>query len=316
MAQTADKLREAWKNSGCSTMIMACSSCIDVFARYLPNILTTSLWEVMDGKWSANATAVNVSDDSAAHKLCVHDACTGRNNSQMYQSVRNLISQTGHEIEELRYSGEHAQCCGFGDDVWFANREQAEGFAELSVSTIENDFVVYCAMCKDLMSQAGGNKRTYHLLDILFGDDGTASHKGDGSSGYGHDDNVRTARPPHYKMPTLSQRQHNRAALRKRMLMEFWDESSPEELPGDFEYDLDVSPEVAEAMERRLILLDDIVDVIRSAEAGEVGAFLNKEDGSYLACKQRKFVTYWVRYLKAGEGFKVLSAYSHRMEIL
>ncbi len=75
-----------------------------------------------------------------------------------------------------------------------------------------------------------------------------------------------------------------------------------------------VSPAVAEILESRLILNEDIQKVIGAAESGG-NKFVNQDTQHTLAFYRPTHVTYWVEYSKAENEYIVYNAYSHRMEI-
>ncbi len=77
---------------------------------------------------------------------------------------------------------------------------------------------------------------------------------------------------------------------------------------------LDVSPDVLERLERRMILLEDVRKVVEHAETtGE--KLEDVEAGRFLACHRPAAVTYWVEYSAVPGGFVVHDAYSHRMQV-
>jgi len=77
---------------------------------------------------------------------------------------------------------------------------------------------------------------------------------------------------------------------------------------------LSISGEVERHMEERGIGRDDVEKTIDHAEAtGE--KFVNPSNGRFLASHRPDRVTYWVEYSKVGEGYRVHTAYSHRMEM-
>ncbi|MPM39572.1 hypothetical protein SDC9_86206 [bioreactor metagenome] len=222
----------------------------------------------------------------------IHDACTSRYNERLQSSIRKITRKLGYEIDELNYSREKTKCCGYGGLVYYANREQAENFIKDRIGESGEDLLVYCAMCKDLF--VGGRKRTYHILDLLFAED--------------------LERAGSRKMPNLSQRQQNRAELKRRLLRKLWGEEldveqKHENLPG-----LVIPPEVWESMEKRYILLEEVKQVISHAQkTGE--RFFNPESACYSASLRIGEVTYWVRYREEDGSIQVVSVYSHRMEI-
>lgn len=287
MRENVERLKSAWETMGRPTFILACSSCGQVFQNYLPEIPAISLWEIMD-RYGLPDCAAN----GAGRALNIHDACTSRYNERLQSSIRKITRKLGYEIDELNYSREKTKCCGYGGLVYYANREQAENFIQDRIGESGEDLLVYCAMCKDLF--VGGGKRTYHILDLLFAED--------------------LERAGSRKMPNLSQRQQNRAELKRRLLRELWGEELDVEqkhknLPG-----LVIPPEVWESMEKRYILLEEVEQVIsRAQKTGE--RFFNPESDCYSASLRIGEVTYWVRYREEDGSIQVVSVYSHRMEI-
>jgi hypothetical protein len=175
----------------------------------------------------------------------------------------------------------------------YANREQEEDFATDAAQSSEHDLLVYCAMCKDLF--AAQKKRCLHILDLLFAPD--------------------LEQAASRRMPTLSERRDNRAALKRHLLERVWGEAqtpAPPRLPG---YTLEISPELSQMMEQRLILTVDVTDALAHALQNPGECFFNPERNSFLTNIRKQFVTYWVEYRVADTHIEVLSIYSHRMEV-
>ncbi|HEX3018567.1 MAG TPA: FAD-dependent oxidoreductase [Caproicibacter sp.] len=279
------RFRDTWEEMGKPTFILACSSCSAIFEKYLSDIPIISLWEIFD-RYGLPSEAKN----GNGHVLSVHDACSTRNNKNIHDSLRNIADKLGYEIQELKYSKEKTKCCGYGGLVYFANREQSNEFVKERIDENDNDYLVYCAMCKDLFVDSG--KRTFHILDLIFGD------------------NMDEA--AHRKMPNLSQRHANRAQLKKKLLKEFWNEDTENESVN--RKDLIIPDDVWRTMDERYILLEDVEKVILHAqETGE--RFFNPQNSNYLASQRIGDVTYWVRYAEKDGKIQVISVYSHRMEV-
>ena len=288
MRESTERFKTVWNETGKPVFILACSSCIGIFEKYLPEISYVSLWEIFQ-KYGLPETA----KPGRGHILNIHDACGTRHKKEVHESVRKLASGLGYEIEELKYAKDKTKCCGYGGLVYYANREQAIDFAEDRIRESKADLLVYCAMCKDLFVSQG--KRTFHILELIFGED--------------PEDAARK------KMPNLSQRHANRAGLKTRLLRELWGEEPEMELMERNELNLVIPQELWKTMEERYLLLEDIEQVIaRSRISGE--RFFNPEDSSYLASLRIKNVTYWVRYAEKEGEIHVISAYSHRMEVV
>jgi hypothetical protein len=146
-------------------------------------------------------------------------------------------------------------------------------------------------MCRDLFAAQG--KRALHLLDLL----------------YEADLESRALRAG----PGYSQRHENRARLKRRLVKELWGEK----MPGSQDYDriaLKIPAEVQSRLEERLILVEDIQQVIAHAESTGK-KLLNPQTRHFLAYHRPGNVTYWVEYSHAPEGheFTIHNVYSHRM---
>ena len=221
----------------------------------------------------------------------MHDACTTRHESAIQESVRNILRRLGFEIEELPLSRDKTECCGYGGLMFFANPDLAKSVIRRRVEESSLDYLAYCAMCRDYLAFSG--KRTLHLLDLIFETprDEAALRKG----------------------PVYSQRHENRVRLKNAMLREWWGETMAE-AQGYQTLRLKISDEVQQRMEERLILVEDLQQVIDYSE--RTGSrLLNRNTGHFLAYYKPASVTYWVEYSIAGDEFIVYNAYSHRMEI-
>jgi glutamate synthase (NADPH) small chain len=281
-------LKATHREMGNPTVLLACSSCYSVFKKHLPDVEIVSLWQKMDELGLPSDSKAKSTDNLV---VSVHDPCTTRYESDIHDSARNIITQLGYTIEELPMSREKTECCSFGGLMWFANRELAQDVIRRRISESNADYVTYCAMCRDFFASQG--KRTLHILDLMFGDDIQTLAERDN--------------------PGYSLRHENRARLKRKLLQELWGE----EMPDREEYEaivLEIAPDVAELMEDRLILIEDVQRVIGTAE--KTGRrLLNPDTGHFLAHYRPTAVTYWVEYSPKGEAFVIHNAYSHRMEI-
>ncbi|MCT4594152.1 MAG: FAD-dependent oxidoreductase [Anaeromicrobium sp.] len=284
--ENIEKLKDDWIKMGKPILILACSTCYYIFKTYMPEINIVSLWDMMvdlgipSGKRVENKPA-----------LALHDACTTRYDKNIHESVRRIIKDLGYHIEELNYSKEKTECCGYGGLVYYANREMAEDFIEKRINESSKDYVAYCFMCRDLFASKG--KRTLHILDLIYGEnlDILSQKKG----------------------PTLSERHENRTRLKLHLLKTLWGE---ENLQLDNRgLNLIIPENTMKNMEDRLILKEHINEVIEYGEKNN-RKFLNPENSHLLTYKKIVNVTYWVEYEKSEDAFIIHNVYSHRMEIL
>jgi glutamate synthase (NADPH) small chain len=273
-----------WKDMGRPELIVACSTCYSEFRKNLPHVKIQSLWVTFDRVGLPEGPRME------PFAVAVHDPCTSRYENRVHESVRSILQKLGYDIRELPLSRNKTECCGFGGLMYFANRDLAEKVIERRISESPHQYLAYCAMCRDHFSARG--KPTWHLLDLIFG-------PGDPEKGA-------------QKGPDYSERRENRARLKNSLLKELWGEDVA---AGQETINLEISPTVRELMDQRMILTEDIRQVIDWAEKTG-NKLLKRESGHFLAHYAPTTVTYWVEYSPAGNGFVVYNAYSHRMEIV
>jgi len=270
---------------GSPTVIVACSTCYRIFRQRWPERKIISLWTVMD-----ELALPEIDRRITARLVCVHDPCTARAETIVQDSVRSLLGKLGLQIEETESSREYTSCCGYGGLMAYVNQEGAKKTVQRRIAESTVDYVAYCAMCRD--NFVVGGKRTFHLLDIIWGKT---------------DDDSATRPAPDY-----STRRENRARLKNQLLREVWQEMAGEDV---IPLQLKISDSVRKLMEQRMILLDDVRQVISHAEvSGE--KILNPETGRQIARFRPSCVTYWVEYTANESGFIVYNAYSHRMSVV
>ncbi len=286
-----------YEKLGRPKLVLACSSCYQVFQKYYPDVEIISFWEIFDKIGPQDLAAGRVFPAPVA----IHDPCSTRYESGIQDAVRNILSKMGCEVQELTLSREKTECCSYGGLMWLANKPVAQKAVQRRINESPRDYLTYCAMCRDFFARGG--KRSLHLFDYIYGV--VPAPARDGAS------NIDLALAP---AVGFSQRHENRARLKEKYLKELWREPMPEQ--ADFESIRLVLPdEVQNMVEGRLILVEDMQKVIEYAErTGK--RMLNPATGHYLAYYKPTSVTYWVEYTLQMDGaFLVHKAYSHRMEI-
>jgi hypothetical protein len=278
-----------YEQLGRPKLILACSSCYQVFKTHSPEVEIVSLWEVMDQYGLPNRQAVK---PVMSHlNFAIHDPCSTRYETGIQDAARNLLGKLGCQVQELPLKRERTECCSYGGLMWLANPELAVKATQRRISESQLDYVTYCAMCRDFFSHQG--KPTLHLLDLIYGADPQTLARRVG--------------------PGYSQRHENRAHLKRSMLKRIWREDMESSRPYE-QIRLIITPKVQQQIEERLILVEDIQQVIEYAE--RTGKKLrNKRTNNYLTHYKPTSVTYWVEYVPEGDSFVVIKAYSHRMEM-
>jgi len=286
LSQTMEAWQEDWQSLGAPTIIMACPSCRDVFQRHLPEVEQVFLWDVLRETWSGQSL-------QNAGSFAIHDPCSTRHDAAAQAAPRELLGKAGVQLEELRLSGELTECCGYGGLMYCANPELADEVVRRRGDQSPLDYLAYCAVCRDRLAANG--KRALHGLDLLFPDEESEDP---------------AARPN----PGWSQRRENRARLKAEVLRDLWQEEVPEMEEAHRKLKLITTPQVAELLEKRRILIEDLQKVIFQAE--QSGKRLtHPEAGHFLASFQPYKAVFWVEYSPAPEGFQVHNAYSHRMTV-
>ena len=220
----------------------------------------------------------------------MHDPCSTRYENRIQDSSRNILQRLGYELSELPLSREKTECCSYGGLMWLAQPELAAKVVHRRIAESPDDYVTYCAMCRDFFVHHG--KPTLHILDLSL---------------------VPTATLARRPGPGFSQRQENRRRLKRKLLKQIWGE----DMDSEKSYQgirLLISPEVQQLLEDRLILVEDIQQVIEYAE-GTGKKLKNNKTGHFLAYFKPASVTYWVEYEPQGDAYVIYKAYSHRMEI-
>jgi Fe-S oxidoreductase len=281
--ETLQMLERNWRDIGSPKVITACPTCFSMFKHNVPEASVEMLWPLVE--------RIGLPDHAGSaltpQKLAIHDSCTTRHEAQLQNSVRNIVSKLGHQIEELPLNRDNTICCGYGGLMIYVNREVAHKVINRRIQESKADYLAYCAMCRDNFASQG--KGAYHLLDLIFGTEEDRLIEG----------------------PGYSQRQENRARLKTLLLREIWGESVEE---PRVDVTVIIPENVKRIMEDRMILVGDVAKVIAHAES--TGSKLkNVENGHYIAYLQPVSVTYWVEYSPEGDGFLVHNAYCHRLEI-
>ena len=272
-------LLQDWQALGRPTLLMACPTCAKRLRQWFPELPQRMLYAEL-------AEALPASVPCGGQTVSVFDPCASREDPGAQQDVRTLLRRTGLTLEELPRCGRHAACCGYGGQIYTANPELAQTIAQRRTAMGQRPYVTYCANCRDIF--AGQGKQCSHVLDVVFG----------------LDDGLRSP-------PSLTRRRQNRAALRAQLLRQFWQEDVEMEQQA---IRLLISDEVTQTLNKRLILEDDVAEVIGFCE--RTGSKLLQPDtGRWIGHRRLGQQTYWVIYGPEDDGFRVFGAYCHRFVI-
>ncbi len=275
LEEVMENIKTTLRSAGNPPLILACSSCNEVFRNFLPDIERIPIWQVFLEKGIPEGHPVDI-------PLALHDPCTTRREPKWQHSVREILRRIGQPFEELSFGGETTRCCGFGGLQYMADPELAREGVQRRLGESDKDFLTYCSMCRESLS--GYGKRVFHLLDLLF---------------------------PFQRMekPTgFSQRHTNREILRRNLL-------GPSGLPREpwDELSISVPDTVRVRLEERHILDSDIKQTLWGAIPSE--KYLFSAQGTMLVSSRIGNVTFWVEYIPREGTMEIVNAWSHRMTL-
>ena len=289
-SQVLDRFRQIWNDAGKPVIITACPTCNREFSEAFPEAEVKTVWHYY------NTFPFPPKKTAETQIVSIHDPCTSRYRTDMHEEIRTILKKSGYQIEEYEYSKNMTRCCGFGGLACYGNASLAKKFADKRISETGNAIVTYCSVCRDFFANSAfGEKPVYHILDII----------------YGKEDRERGLR----EKTGISDKMKNRSELKKNLLKCIWGEEPERTASLHEEVSLIISDEVRKKLEDRLILEDNIREIIYEAEKTG-GKIVNPKTGYYTAHKKIGIVTFWVEYEKAGELFNIHSAYSHRIQIV
>ncbi len=276
-----------YQQLGQPILLVACSSCFHVFKKSYPELEVKSLWVYL------NELKLDLPDLSPQGlRISIQDPCTTRYERDIQEGIRQLVEKMGVQIEELPLNREQTECCSYGGLMWLANRDVAKKVVARRINQSPLDYLTYCAMCRDFFAKSG--KNSLHLVDLLFHADTI---------------NIRKIKPA----PDFSFRHENRSRLKNKLLKTLWGDNQMEPEPYEA-IKLIIAEEIRNLMEERMILVEDVQQVIQHAEKS--GSKLkNTKTGTYLAHYCPASVTFWVEYRPVEDAFEIVSAYCHRMTI-
>ena len=212
------------------------------------------------------------------------DACGARNFSSIHEEIRALLQQMGYTFAPHKYEKEQSGCCGFGGLAPVSNQKLARQMAEEQVADKEKYYLTYCMNCRDRYTKSGAE--SVHLLELFYGQGKEADHL----------------------PPTWSDRQKRRRWLIGTLLQEIWKEKTEGKEDMIFYY----TDTIKEQLEERMILEDDLAEIIAHAEETQEKIIDTVKD-CFIASRRIGNVYFWVYYRPKEEGYEILCAYSHRM---
>jgi Fe-S oxidoreductase len=276
-----EQLRMHWHELGSPRLIAACPTCGSTLSE-LAGIDTVSLFEILQeiGLPGGN-------QEPAYREVLLHHPCGVRHDEKTKNRVRELAAEAGVILREGAANAEDP-CCGYGGLAVFADSAMASGMTDTALDQLAEQgngpVLTYCVNCRDRFQAKG--REAQHLLELFY-------------------PQTQGLRKKH---PTWSERQENRASLKRGLLRDLWGEK-PEDV---YAMELIIGEELERKIEETHILHSDIEAVINEAETKGF-KLLDPKTSHFIASLRPANVTFWVEYVPEGRGFRVFNAWCHRM---
>jgi Fe-S oxidoreductase len=279
-----ERLTVEWERFGKPDFVFACPTCKHQFKKHMPEIQGTSLYDLL------LETEPPELKTGAKSEACVFDPCSSRYDESMQRSVRQLAERAGISLTELHYSGEKAQCCGWGGHIAAASPKLFNTIVQNRSSASPLPYVTYCANCQEVFSRRG--KASRHILEIVLGLEKTE-----------------------HRLPSLGQRRTNRIAAKRTVLKREWGLDVTDAENEVHHTKVAISEELLSKMYDALILEEDVYKTIDYCETSGNVVYDSSRD-VFIGHLRIGIITYWVEYTKTDEGCTLTNVYSHRVEIV
>ena len=277
-------ISNVWEDADKPTVIMACSYCEKIFNKYLPDICTCSIYNLLaenpDLLSKKNVDAFKKESGSPA----IFDPCATSENPSCKAAVREICEAVGLDYIIQKEEG---KCCGFGGHMRTVNDELYDEITDIRISADDAPYLVYCANCLSTFASKG--KECKHILDLVLDIDASLFTI-----------NLEDKRSNAINIKNELTKQDGKGDF--MIPKNQWDELS-----------LILDEETQSFMNEKLILLSDLKETIYTAEK-EGSLFENPETGSSLAFLEKEHIVFWVEYIKNNlDEYNITNTYYHRM---
>jgi hypothetical protein len=146
-------------------------------------------------------------------------------------------------------------------------------------------YISYCMACRDRFAREG--RESLHVLELVYA-------------------------APAGNPPDISEKRKNRLNLKRKLLEEVWKEEVIKVSP---DYEIVIPEDVAEILDERMILEEDVYAVI-GAYRTDGSAVCDETSGLLTSSLRRGNVTFWIQFTEdEAEVYTIRGAYSHRMKV-
>ncbi len=153
------EMKEFLASNGIRHILTACPNCTKVFRLYGQGFTVQTVYEVLQKE-----TFPSLSGPGKTFSL--HDPCAVRKDALTHQAIRNLLTDMGHTVAEMKHRGNRTLCCGEGGTVAAVNPNFARTWAKLRGQEAKgNPILTYCAGCAGFLNRV---TPTFHIVDLLY----------------------------------------------------------------------------------------------------------------------------------------------------
>lgn len=276
--QTKEFINRELGKLGDPIIIAGCPTCKKELSSHVACEIK-GIWEIL------NNIGLPETTEKFKKAYALHDSCGARGDADTQNSIRKLIADLGCELVETPYSGDRSPCCGYGGLTAYSNREVAQKMTQKCLEGSWEPYITYCMACRDRFAREG--HASQHVLELIYG--ASAS-----------------------ECPDISEKRCNRLSLKNGLLKELWNQ---EVTPVELGFEITYTDEARAMMDERMILDTDVIRVLQSLRETDE-AIYDEETGLSIARARLGNVTFWVKYREIENGYCVVSAYSHRMNIV
>jgi Fe-S oxidoreductase len=163
------RLAERLQQNGITRVLTSCPGCSNILRKYGSKFEVLSVYEVLasESKDQSQESRIKNVPLITPAVVTIHDPCTARFDDAQQQSIRKLITHTGHTIHEMTEHGRTTRCCGQGGMVegcvpGTVTRESKQ----IAVGATGQLVVTSCGACCDTLSAV---TPAIHIADLLTG---------------------------------------------------------------------------------------------------------------------------------------------------
>ncbi len=271
-------LKNELKKLGNPQIVAACPSCKKMLED-MTGSEVKGIWDIL------NENGLPAGALEYDRPLIMHDSCSARGDNDMQTALRKLTGSLGCTLKEVPYNGDMTECCGYGGLVSYVDKDLASRMAKSCTKDEDVPFISYCMACRDRFAREG--RESMHVLELIYA-------------------------APAGNPPDISEKRKNRLNLKRRLLEEIWKEKIIEVNP---EYEIVIPEDVAKILDERMILEEDVYDVIGTYHA-DGSAVYDETSGMLTSSLRKGNVTFWLVFTEDQESvYTIRGAYSHRMKV-